>query len=222
MGSVFCYLLLTKRYVSIINIEYGCPRDVVFSISLFYSVNIAKWKFQLAFYGNWQRATALSRFNQMDQNQEGTASTVTHRTWLTCTTNQPKASLTQAALDSLVRRQQANLESNSEEYITSESDTSLTTTHTVPSSRTSGVRLDSTPLMLLSEETPLEPPRSSEVWLQSTKREDNFCTEDSADSTELTELLAPPKSEQLTTWITLPDRWEIFMCRELHSIELNF
>ena len=183
---------------------------------------IAKWRFLLAFCGDWRESTALSRCNLLVPSLDLTASPVIQWTWPTYTTSLHKVLPAQAALALMPPKKKANPKSNSDEYITSESATSLTT-RLLAFWRTNGAKQDSLHPILPSRKILPVPPRPSEVWLSFRTREEHFYSEDSVDSTLHSESWAElPRSEQLTTWYTKPKSLGVFMCREFHSTELNF
>jgi len=144
----------------------------------------------------------LSRFKILEISLDVNASHVIQWTWLTCTINLRKVLPTQHALALLVPKKKANLKSNSDEYITSESATSLIT-RPLAFWRTNGSNQGSLHPILPSRKILPVLPRPLKVWLSFRTRRENFCSRDSADSTVHSEWWAAeprPRSEQLTTW----------------------
>jgi len=178
--------------------------SAIFVLKLTFDVFIvAKWKFLLAFCGDWRESTVLSRFNQTGPSLDLTASPVIQWTWPTCITNLHKVLPAQAALASSVPKKKANLKRVSDECTISELATSLITMVRRPFWRTNGSNQGSLHPILPSRKIPSVLPRPLKVWLSFRTRRDNFCSRDSADSTlhsELSEVEPLPRSEQLTTW----------------------
>jgi len=182
-------------------ITKSCSAISVFKLTFDIFI-VAKWRFLLAFCGDWRESTALSRFKILDPSPDVNAFPVIQWTWPICTINLHKVLPIHAALASRVPKKKANLKSNSDEYITSESGTSLITRQ--PAFwRTNGSNQGSLHLILPSRKILPVLPRPLKVWLSFRTRRDNFCSRDLADSTVHSEWWAVeprPRTEQLTTW----------------------